>query len=216
MVRPPWELTREMFLSEQEVVTLTRMLHAQVNSASRGERDSFATDELIIQCLVFSGMRNSEFCGLRVRDTGGSVFRIHGTRRQDRNIHVPDSVDALARRYVRNTRTRLTPAGIDPDDQSQPLVFNERGRPYERTGLYRRVVRILQAAGFGDRASVQLLRHTYGCLGYRRSGGNLLFLQRQLGHAHPMITKVYAEFVEEDYAGLANLIGGIPGDSFDR
>jgi integrase len=105
-------------------------------------------------------------------------------------------------------RPRVIPEGTDANDSSTPLVFNERGRPYERTGLYRRVVRILTAAGFGERASVQLLRHTYGYLAYKRSGGTLLFLQRQLGHAHPMVTSVYADFVDEDYGRLANLVGG--------
>ena len=69
------------------------------------------------------------------------------------------------------------------------------------------MVRILDAVGLGDRASVQLLRHTYGYLGYKRSGGNLLFVQRQLGHAHPMVTSVYAQFVDESYAEIANRVG---------
>ena len=89
-----------------------------------------------------------------------------------------------------------------------PLVLNERGKPYERTGLYRRVVRILTEAGLGSRASVQLLRHTYGYLAYKRSGGNLLFVQRQLGHAHPLVTSIYAQFVDEPYARLADAVGG--------
>ncbi len=107
-------------------------------------------------------------------------------------------------------RPNLLPDGVDPDDPQRPLVFNERRRPYERTGLYRRVVRILTEAGLGDRASVQLLRHTYGYLAYLRTGGNLLFVQRQLGHVHPRITAAYAKFVDESYADLAERI--VPED----
>ena len=92
------------------------------------------------------------------------------------------------------------------DSGKQPLLINDRGRPFDRTSLYRRVVRILEAVGLGDRASVQLLRHTYGYLAYKRSGGNLLFVQRQMGHAHPMVTSVYAQFVEESYAEIANRV----------
>ena len=84
--------------------------------------------------------------------------------------------------------------------------FNERGKAYERTALYRRVVRILTDAGLGDRASVQLLRHTYGYLAFKQTGGNLLFLQKQLGHAHPMVTAVYAEFVDFPLDRLADQI----------
>ena len=108
-------------------------------------------------------------------------------------------------------RPRLVPDDVDEDDPGQPLVFNERRRAYERTGLYRRVVRILKDAGLGERASVQLLRHTYGYLAYRRTGGNLLFVQRQLGHAHPMITSIYAQFADERYDELANRVYGDDG-----
>ena len=59
------------------------------------------------------------------------------------------------------------------------------------------------AAGLGERASVQLLRHTYGYLAYKRTGGSLLFVQRQLGHAHPMVTAIYAQFVDESPTALA-------------
>jgi integrase/recombinase XerD len=97
--------------------------------------------------------------------------------------------------------------GISPTDVSARLLYHERRRPYERTGLYRRIVRILTEAGLGSRASVQLLRHTYGYLAYLRTGGNLLFVQRQLGHAHPMVTSIYAKFVDESYAAMAEGVG---------
>jgi hypothetical protein len=75
------------------------------------------------------------------------------------------------------------------------------------------VVRILTEAGLGDRASVQLLRHTYGYLAYLRTGGNLLFTQRQLGHAHPIVTSIYAQFVPESYSQLAEMLIAEPTSS---
>ncbi len=212
MKKPPWELTREMFLSEQEVDSLLSNLQQCVKSARNENRNQALTDELIVHCLIFSGLRNSEFCRLRVTDTilghAESVFKVENTPRQDRTVHVPDFVSELVSHYVNTIRPNVIPNDSAPYDESLPLVFNERGRPYERTGLYRRVVRILTAAGFAERAILQLLRHTYGYLAYKRSGGNLLFLQQQLGHAHPMVTSVYANFVDEDYSRLANLTGG--------
>ena len=109
----------------------------------------------------------------------------------------------LVRSFVHESRPALLPPGVDPLDLRQPLVYSEHRRPLERTGLYRRVVRVLSAAGLADRASVQLLRHTYGYLAYLRSHGNLLFVQRQLGHAHPMVTSIYAQFVDESYEAIA-------------
>jgi integrase len=95
---------------------------------------------------------------------------------------------------------------VDPNDLTKPLLFSEQRRSFDRTSLYRRVVRILTDFGLGERASVQLLRHTYGYLAYLRTGGNLLFVQRQLGHSHPATTSMYAELVDESYADLAERV----------
>jgi site-specific recombinase XerD len=212
MTKAPWELTRDMFLSETEVDRLLAFLRQRMKSATAAEKAEAATDEVIIQSLIFSGLRNTEFCRLELKDTivgtGRSIFEVRASRGEDRTVHVPRTLSSLIRRYADEIRPLIISESIDDEDLAQPLVLNERGRPYERTALYRRVVRILTAAGFGERASVQLLRHTYGVLGYKRSGGNLLFLQRQLGHVHPMVTSIYAEFVDEDYGQLADIVGG--------
>ena len=60
---------------------------------------------------------------------------------------------------------------------------------------------------------MQLLRHTYGYLAYLRTGGNLLFTQRQLGHAHPIVTSIYAKFVPESYSELAEMLIAEPTNS---
>lgn len=203
-MREPWKISREMFLSETEVARLRKYL------AGRAGDVVGATDQLIIETLLFSGLRNSEFCQLRVADTvvgqKQSVLVVRETPRQNRIVYIPLAVSRLIQSYCHDFRPELLPAGVPASDKNQPLVFNDRGKPYERTALYRRVVRILTDAGLADRASVQLLRHTYGYLAYKRTGGNLLFVQQQLGHAHPMVTAVYAEFVEFPKDQLADRI----------
>lgn len=205
-----WQLTREMFLSTDEVVRLLGHVRDAQEMAAGRARVSADIDRLVIEGLLFSGLRTTEFCRLRVADTvighSNSVFVITGLRGRDRTVYVPSEVSDLVRAFVRSTRPHLLPAGVAPDDLAQPLIFGEHRNPVERTGLYRRVVRVLTAAGLGDRASVQLLRHTYGYLAYLRSHGNLLFVQRQLGHAHPMVTSIYAQFVEDSYESLAQKI----------
>lgn len=210
MTREPWQITREMFLAEEEVDVLVGHLAARVREAP-GEIAP-RVDELIVLSLLFSGLRNSEFCRLTLADTvigtGESAFLVRGTPREDRTVFVPRELSRLVRRFVAEVRPQCLVAGQSPQDLDLPLVLNERGRPYERTGLYRRVVKVLTEAGLGARASVQLLRHTYGYLAYKRSGGNLLFVQRQLGHAHPGVTSIYAQFVDEPYSKLADAVGG--------
>jgi integrase/recombinase XerD len=208
----PWKITRKLFLSEEETQRLLEFLAMSEREAGEDVLVAAATDRLIVETLLFTGLRNSEVCALRLADTvvgsGLSAIDVVDTPRQDRTIWVPHALSNLIQGYVDRFRPRLVPDGVDPQDLSQPLVFNDRGNAYERTALYRRVKRILTAAGFGSRSRVQLLRHTYGYLAYKRTGGNLLFTQRQLGHAHPMVTAVYAQFVDEDYEALAERVGG--------
>jgi integrase/recombinase XerD len=207
-----WQLSRDMFLSTDEVERLLTHVQAAHARAAGRSRISAEIDRLVVEGLLFSGLRTTEFCRLRVADTaigrGESVFVVAGLKGRDRTVYVPTEISDVVREFVRCTRPSLLPPGVAPDDATQPLVFGEHKNPIERTGLYRRVVRVLTAAGLGDRASVQLLRHTYGYLAYLRSGGNLLFVQRQLGHAHPIVTSIYAQFVDESYQSLAEGVFG--------
>jgi integrase/recombinase XerD len=217
---PPWRISREMFLSETEVERLLGLLRfaSKSDSAATGDPARHAAlaarDRLLIEALLFSGLRNSEVCGLRVADTiigtGQSVFLVRGTPRQDRTVHVPRSVSLFAQDFVRVHRLNLVRSVSELPAGERPLLLNDRGKAFDRTSLYRRVVSVLTAAGLGDRASAQLLRHTYGYLAYKRSGGNLLFIQSQMGHAHPMVSSVYAEFCEEDYSEIADRVGQAP------
>jgi integrase/recombinase XerD len=208
MSKTPWILTREMFLDEQELAGLLKSLARDVSSSTRAEKDTALLDQVIVSGLALSGLRNSEFCHLTLADlditSRRPVFRVNGTRGEDRVVSIPRSLASLLKHYMSGPRHRFLPEDIDAKDASQPLILMERKRPFDRTTLYRRVVKILSAHGLGDRASVQLLRHTYGYLAYKRSGGNLLFVQRQLGHAHPVVTAIYDQFVSQDYAAIAD------------
>jgi integrase/recombinase XerD len=206
-------ITPEKVLSEIESDALVSLVRHQVRSATADKLDSSRLDELIIMALLSSGLRNSEFCALLLDDTivgtGVSTFMVRRPASRKRTIFVPREVSTLVLEFVKTVRPRFLPAGTAPDDRTQPLLMNEHRRPFDRTSLYRRVVKILTEAGLGERANVQLLRHTYGYLAYMRTGGNLLFVQRQLGHAHPATTSMYAKLVDESYSDLAERI--LPG-----
>ncbi|GMU81460.1 MAG: hypothetical protein AMXMBFR47_13310 [Planctomycetota bacterium] len=206
MTKAPWTLTRELFLSVDETDRLLAFVRRRDAEAAEPEKAASFVDRVIIESLLLSGLRCSEFCRLQLADSppklASPAFEVRGGEESRRTVVLPRSIAELLTDYVRDVRPALAERGCTA------LIVNERGRPYERTGLYRRVVAILTAAGLAAKAKVQLLRHTYGYLAYLRTGGNLLFVQRQLGHAHPMITSVYAQFVEEDYAALADRVAG--------
>ena len=203
MVREPWKITRKLFLNEIEVDKLRRFLAAWEKSGIEA-----ATDRVIVETLIGSGLRNSELCSLRLQDAELSkrapCLRVVGTPRQDRTVYISQSLRALLKVFIARIRPARSHGDADLTDPAGSFFISDRGRGYDRTSIYRRVVRVLAEAGFGSRARVQLLRHTYGYLAYRNTGGNLLFVQRQLGHAHPMVTAVYAEFVDESNSELAD------------
>ena len=205
-----WQLTREMFLSFDEIESLLAHVRGRCLETTARARISAELDRLVIEGLLFSGLRTTEFCRLTLGDTvigrRESVLVVAGMQGRDRTVYIPSAVSEVVRDFVVRTRPQLLPTDVESDDLTGRLIYGQRKNPVERTGLYRRVVRVLKAAGLGSRASVQLLRHTYGYLAYARSNGNLLFVQRQLGHAHPMVTAIYAQFVDESYQPLAEQV----------
>lgn len=196
-----------MFLSPAELGALLDHVRTAATTAAPQQRSAARTDEVIIEVLVHSGLRTSEFCALRVADArigrSQSELFVRGKRGDDRTVCIPKRVAALVQQYVKSIRPKDIASSSRRNTEQATLILNERGKPYERTGMYRRVKRILTDTGLGERASVQLLRHTYGYLAYKQTGGNLLFVQRQMGHAHPMVTSVYASLIDESYALLA-------------
>src|SRR5260370_37377973 len=136
MVRLPWQITRKMFLSEDDVDAVLAHLAEQVRRAEPADIAP-RVDELIIRSLLFSGLRNSEFCGLTLANTcigtGQSLFQVRGTPREDRDVFVPGELSDLIRRFVKEIRPQCLSEGASPRDLSLPLVLNERGRPSERT-----------------------------------------------------------------------------------
>jgi integrase/recombinase XerD len=212
MSSQPWVLDRDMFLSVDE----TRALLKSLETAEANSPDDTApvVDRVLVETLLLSGIKNSEFCRLALADVTLSTraavpsgeLRVVSSPTERRTIVIPARLVELLDRFVREVRPGLKHTSHQPRDTSGPLVPNERGNPFDRTALYRRVVRVLTAHGMAHKAGVQLLRHTYGYLAYLGTGGNLLFVQRQLGHAHPMVTAVYADFVAFDPRALANAV----------
>lgn len=68
------------------------------------------------------------------------------------------------------------------------------GKPYSAAQLQRRVNRAIAAAGVD--ATFHQLRHRYGTIAYQATG-DLLAVGRQMGHASPVTTAVYAAASDE-------------------
>jgi len=54
--RSAWEISREMFLSEQEIELLLRRVRRQLADLSAAEQRSARLDRLIVEMLLFTGL----------------------------------------------------------------------------------------------------------------------------------------------------------------
>src|SRR6478735_12034132 len=101
----PWEVTEEMFLSEPEVAALLKHVSDRVRTATSDLMIRATVDRLIIELLLFSGLRNSELCHLRVIDTivghGVSEVRVTSTPKQDRSVAIPQRLSDRIIVFVR-------------------------------------------------------------------------------------------------------------------
>jgi len=69
VTRKAWAITREMFLGEDDASRLIRHVRSRAKSAAGHVAVAAQLDQLIVETLLFSGLRNSEFCGLKLGET---------------------------------------------------------------------------------------------------------------------------------------------------
>ena len=68
-MRDPWKITRNLFLSEEESQRLVEFLAFAERTAGDATLVAAATNRIIVETLLYTGLRNSEFCTLRLADT---------------------------------------------------------------------------------------------------------------------------------------------------
>ena len=149
----------------------------------------------LVTVLLDTGLRASELCHLRLDDLNlatGEVRVLGGKGDKDRVVALGRRSRAVVTRYVHVFRK----AGEFDAGPRAPLFLSYRGRPLAREALARIVAQI------GDRAGVSRLyphrfRHTFGVT-YLRAGGDVLTLQRILGHSTLVMVNHYLHLATSD------------------
>src|SRR5262245_53549960 len=112
-MRMPWEITREMFLSFEEVEGLLAHVRSRLQRTDAGDSVAAFLDRVIIESLVFSGVRSSELCKLTLADSNIDAaephFHVRGQRKEDRTVHIPRHLAELLSTYVVHVRPVLLP-----------------------------------------------------------------------------------------------------------
>jgi len=162
---------------------------AQVNqliAAPDVESPLYARDVAILELLYASGLRASELCDLKLRDTNLQVccVRVIGKGRKERIVPFGKPAADAITRYLQECRPRLDKYANDR------LFLSRTGRSLERIGLWMLVERHAKKSGLIKKIGPHVLRH---CFATHLIGGgaDLRVVQELLGHSDISTTQIY-------------------------
>ncbi len=155
--------------------------------AAIGGDDPLAVrDRAMVELMYASGLRVSELVGLdasRVNAREG-FLTVVGKGGKERAVPIGRSALAWLRRYLKEVRPRLDPAG-----RARHLFIGRRGRPMTRQGFWKRLRAYAAAAGL-ERVTPHVLRHSFATH-LLDGGADLRAVQAMLGHSDLATTQIY-------------------------
>jgi len=166
------------------------------------EGDDWQTirDNLIIQMLYQTGMRQAEMLGLKdsdVRMDAGEI-RVFGKRRKERIIPIGEHLVKLVEDYIQARGT-----GVDG------MLFVQENRKGERRALTKQTLYTIVCERMGEvstlkKHSPHVLRHTFATT-MLDNGADIRTIQQLLGHASLAATQIYTHTTFEQIQKTYNL-----------
>jgi integrase/recombinase XerD len=154
-------------------------------------------DRAMIELLYATGMRVSELIGIRAVDLhlDASYLTCIGKGDKERLIPIGDQATEWVRRYQRDGRPALLPAGGPSGQAMSRLFVNARGRPLSRVGFWKILKGYGGRAGLPRTLSPHVLRHSFATH-LLEHGADLRAIQTMLGHADLSTTQIYTHVLE--------------------
>ena len=145
-------------------------------------------EKAIIATLAFSGIRNNEFCNLRIKDIDLADLSISvhfGKGVHNYRASITGECAKLLGDYIRE---RMAGEGVSPNDW---LFITKRWGYQLQTQDIRKIVRIaVRRAGITKPVSPHLFRHSLA-MNMLNRGAHPVTIQQQLGHANLETTLLY-------------------------
>lgn len=184
-----WTLTPDRYLSKEEVGKLLQRADELRSLGVAKNRRQAVRDWLIIRLSLFSGLRASEICAMKVTDchigySRSDLLVRHGKGGKARVVKIGPELKRDLRWFL---RWKAQIGELHPDAQ---LLRTKRSEQLTRSALWRRWNRYCPQHRLHD------ARHTAATLLYEASQ-DLRLVQKQLGHSRPSITAVYADVCDE-------------------
>lgn len=148
----------------------------------------------IVMLLLDTGIRLSELTRLRMRDLHleEGWFKVNGKGSRERNVPMGHSCRTAMWRYVTKDRPEPAAPGIDN------VFLNRSGRPLSGDWIYKIISDVCRKAGIqGKRLGPHTCRHTFA-KSFLMNGGDLLTLQRILGHSSLEVVRMYVDLNVKD------------------
>ncbi|MDH7573999.1 MAG: tyrosine-type recombinase/integrase [Clostridia bacterium] len=176
--------------SREQVLRLLRMPD---KSTFKGFRDY-----MIMLVMLDTGMRISEVCGLKVKDLDVStgVIKVLGKGNKERFVYVSE-------RTVRELKVYLCEC-LAEATEDWPLFPNQWGGRLSRRTFEESLSEYGRLAGIsGVRVSPHTFRHTFA-KEYLLNGGDMVSLQRLLGHTTLEMVRRYVNLLDREIAAQHN------------
>ena len=166
---------------------------AREHDKKRAVRDTLSW-ELLLVVGFNTSLRISDIVRFRVRDLRGQEYARTVAQKTGKDTRI--LINAAARREI----TRLTGGRKMDEYIFLSRQFDRRTcaeRPISRQRAYQIINMIARAAGVRDRIGCHTLRKTFGYHYYKMSG-DIVSLQRILGHNSQRDTLVYIGVVQDE------------------
>ena len=164
-------------------------------------------DVAIVSLMLDTGMRVSELCGINIMDVNFEECSMIITRKGGKNqtLYFSDDTRDKIEGYLRERRI------LDPTlDLSEPLFKSRKGGRLTTNGVWRMVTKYAESAlpGKGNLISPHKLRSSFAMELYRAKG-DILLIQRTLGHKSVSTTNIYAKATNTEMKEARNILANI-------
>ena len=159
-------------------------------------------DRAILELFYSSGLRVTELCTLRERDINlkAGYVRCMGKGRKERVVPVGERARDAIEAYCEHQRPALMQRALEAGHVETPLTakvrantslfLSRRGKPLERTAVWRLVRKQATKCGIRGKVSPHTLRHSFATH-LLEGGADLRAVQELLGHASINTTEIY-------------------------